>query len=375
MRFDLICVDDEITMTSLFQTVLDLINLETGLELRAKTYNNTLDVIRDLQENGVDAKIWLLDIMMPNGQKNGLDLAKIIRSCRKDTFIYAFTALNSSLIMEKYATNGLLDGAYNKSGSPLDVILRDLISRHLHPSLNHEIDENQMEVVREIDLDQADDWSRLGGAIQRDATPDFTMPVMTTTKAGEPSDKGNALPLTKPDITQKIDNIFGELSEDIKRSPATPVASPLSRSKSTSSPNPATPEVPRSQPAPSQSKPTAQPSHPAPSRRAEHPAPKTFDLQSLKTNPRGEQSNKETQINAPRHPASEKKSSSPARIKSIEQPVSLIDQTPVEHKAEITEAQKSKNVVLPFWFLLVLSVYMLGSGVVGVLLLFLSLKP
>jgi len=132
MTYDIICVDDETHMTSMFKSVINFIFEEAGTTLRINTYNSTNDVLRDIQEKKVSAKVWLLDIMMQRGELNGVELAERLRMLfpSQKMYIYAFTALNPNVIVERYAKGGTFDGAFNKSQRPLEATVREIIDTH-----------------------------------------------------------------------------------------------------------------------------------------------------------------------------------------------------------------------------------------------------
>lgn len=175
-QYDIICIDDETFMTTMFTNVMELIFEEIGTSLKIKTYNSTDEALRDVNEKNLSAKVWLLDIMMQKGQINGVEMAEKLRRAfpgRKDMYIYAFTALNPNVIMERYTTGGVFNGAYNKSQHPIDATLRAIVTNHFSEYIPQD-----NEVIDELpDFDDYVFTRKIDASVSEEAAPKKTFTI------------------------------------------------------------------------------------------------------------------------------------------------------------------------------------------------------
>lgn len=145
-QFDIVFVDDEIQVTSLLSSFMEIFYGET--DFTWKTFNNPLKAIEELRDGELTSKVWLIDLMMP-GDVDGVVLAEEVRKSisNHNAIIYAYTALSvsSSTVMEvvvRVTDDGLkvFNGVYNKQMTP-DVLLDKIVSSHLmQAKQNNDID-------------------------------------------------------------------------------------------------------------------------------------------------------------------------------------------------------------------------------------------
>ena len=88
LNYDVVIIDDEVSVTDIFQQYI----IYKYKDWRFRTFNNAQmahDAIRDGQ---IAAKVWVIDMMMPN--KNGADIAIAVRDQQgSDPVVLAYTAL------------------------------------------------------------------------------------------------------------------------------------------------------------------------------------------------------------------------------------------------------------------------------------------
>ena len=88
-NYDVVIIDDEVSVTDIFQQYI----LYKYKNWRFMTFNNSQMAYTAIANGQLDAKVWVIDMMMPN--KNGADIAEAIRSEGGQTpVILAYTALD-----------------------------------------------------------------------------------------------------------------------------------------------------------------------------------------------------------------------------------------------------------------------------------------
>ena len=88
-NFDVIYIDDEPTMTDIFNQFVTY----KFKHWRACAYTNSQELYEKILSNEVSAIVWIVDIMMP--QKNGTEIAEVVsRECQPGTVILGYTALD-----------------------------------------------------------------------------------------------------------------------------------------------------------------------------------------------------------------------------------------------------------------------------------------
>lgn len=119
--YDVIYVDDEDTLTSLFNRLSQTIYPGK----RVRTYTDIGDLLDDLRNRRVVARNWLVDIMMRKMDINGYQIAEEVRKKYGNKVrVYYYTALNEAAVKTnpsvKYA-NGVF---YKCQDTPMDVLER-----------------------------------------------------------------------------------------------------------------------------------------------------------------------------------------------------------------------------------------------------------
>lgn len=86
--YDVIIIDDEVSVTDIFQQYI----LYKYKNWRFITFNNSQMAYNTISEGQLDAKVWVIDMMMPN--KNGADIAEAVRESQgSEPVVLAYTAL------------------------------------------------------------------------------------------------------------------------------------------------------------------------------------------------------------------------------------------------------------------------------------------
>ena len=119
-KFDVIFVDDEISLTEIFQHYV----LWKYKEWRFVTFTNSVMVYNEVVNDALSAKVWIIDMMMPD--KNGAELAQVIRKKNGETpVLLAYTALDrQALQSQDQYREGLhyFDRVINKKEDLADVL-------------------------------------------------------------------------------------------------------------------------------------------------------------------------------------------------------------------------------------------------------------
>lgn len=102
-EYDLIIIDDEVSVTDIFQQYV----LWKYAHWRFMTFSNPQIVFDAIVKGQMRAKVWVIDIMMPN--KNGTEIAEAIRQHHGDeSVLLAYTALDRhSLDTHEAYRNGM----------------------------------------------------------------------------------------------------------------------------------------------------------------------------------------------------------------------------------------------------------------------------
>ena len=98
-EFDVIIIDDEVNVTQIFQQYF----LWKYKDWRYQTFNNPVDLLDSIENDNLQAKVWIIDIMMP--VINGVEIATAIRRLNGQApIVLAYTALDRVLLYteEKY---------------------------------------------------------------------------------------------------------------------------------------------------------------------------------------------------------------------------------------------------------------------------------
>lgn len=87
-NYDVVIIDDEVSVTDIFQQYM----LYKYKDWRFMTFNNSQLAHTAILNGQIDAKVWVIDMMMPN--KNGADIAEAVRESQgSDPVVLAYTAL------------------------------------------------------------------------------------------------------------------------------------------------------------------------------------------------------------------------------------------------------------------------------------------
>ena len=87
-EYDVIIIDDEVSVTDIFQQYI----LFKYKDWRFMTFNNSQIAYDTIANGQLQAKVWVIDMMMPN--KNGADIATAVRGTQGDApVVLAYTAL------------------------------------------------------------------------------------------------------------------------------------------------------------------------------------------------------------------------------------------------------------------------------------------
>jgi DNA-binding NtrC family response regulator len=87
--YDVIFIDDEVSLTDIFQQYV----IWKYKEWNFMTFNNSQTAFNAIVDDRVSARVWIVDMMMP--QKNGAEIAEAIRSRNgQGPVILAYTALD-----------------------------------------------------------------------------------------------------------------------------------------------------------------------------------------------------------------------------------------------------------------------------------------
>ena len=77
-NYDVVIIDDEVSVTDIFQQYL----IYKYKDWRFVTFNNSLMAHEAISNGQISAKVWVIDMMMPN--KNGADIAEVVREVQGD---------------------------------------------------------------------------------------------------------------------------------------------------------------------------------------------------------------------------------------------------------------------------------------------------
>jgi DNA-binding NtrC family response regulator len=86
--YDVVIIDDEVSVTDIFQQYI----IFKYKDWRFMTFNNSQMAYDTITNGQLEAKVWVIDMMMPN--KNGADIATAVRKNQGDApVVLAYTAL------------------------------------------------------------------------------------------------------------------------------------------------------------------------------------------------------------------------------------------------------------------------------------------
>ena len=87
-EYDVVIIDDEVSVTDLFQQYI----IWKFPDWRFMTFNNSQIAHTAISNGHLLAKVWVIDMMMPN--KNGADIAEVVREMQgAKPVLLAYTAL------------------------------------------------------------------------------------------------------------------------------------------------------------------------------------------------------------------------------------------------------------------------------------------
>ena len=88
LDYDVVIIDDEVSVTDIFQQYI----IYKYKDWRFMTFNNSQMAHSTIASGQIKAKVWVIDMMMPN--KNGADIAEAVREAQGgDPVVLAYTAL------------------------------------------------------------------------------------------------------------------------------------------------------------------------------------------------------------------------------------------------------------------------------------------
>jgi response regulator RpfG family c-di-GMP phosphodiesterase len=88
-RYDVIYVDDEPTMTTIFNQVVNM----KYQQWRAITFNDPQALYTRIEARSISARVWIVDLMMP--EKNGIQIAQAVRATGDfSAVLIGYTALD-----------------------------------------------------------------------------------------------------------------------------------------------------------------------------------------------------------------------------------------------------------------------------------------
>jgi DNA-binding NtrC family response regulator len=116
-KYDLIFVDDEMGITVLFNTVVQM----QFPQLVYTSFNDSEAVYEMVNQKLIQSKVWILDIMMP--RRNGVEIADLIRQVDPEAIIIGYTALDPvSLKLDYGPKASAFKNILSKSASVFEVI-------------------------------------------------------------------------------------------------------------------------------------------------------------------------------------------------------------------------------------------------------------
>jgi DNA-binding NarL/FixJ family response regulator len=101
-RYDVVYVDDEPTMTTIFNQV---VNLKYQM-WRTTAFTDSLALFDRIQARSITSRVWVIDLMMP--ERNGIQIAQAIRASGDfSAVLIAYTALDAQDIgrREEFSAN------------------------------------------------------------------------------------------------------------------------------------------------------------------------------------------------------------------------------------------------------------------------------
>ncbi len=88
-HYDVVYVDDEPTMTTIFNQVVNL----KYQNWRSISFNDSQILFERIEAGNISASVWIIDLMMP--EKNGVQLARAIRGGGdSEAVLIGYTALD-----------------------------------------------------------------------------------------------------------------------------------------------------------------------------------------------------------------------------------------------------------------------------------------
>jgi CheY-like chemotaxis protein len=103
-RYDIIYVDDEPTMTTIFSQVVSM----KYPQWRSITFNDSQSLYTRIEARSISSRVWIVDLMMPG--KNGIQIAQAIRASGDfSAVLVGYTALDPQSLGRKEEFSPALD--------------------------------------------------------------------------------------------------------------------------------------------------------------------------------------------------------------------------------------------------------------------------
>jgi DNA-binding NarL/FixJ family response regulator len=103
-RYDVIYVDDEPTMTTIFNQVVNL----KYQQWRTIAFNDPSILFDRIEARNITSRVWIIDLMMP--EKNGIQIAQAVRATGDfSTVLIGYTALDPQALGRSAEYSAALD--------------------------------------------------------------------------------------------------------------------------------------------------------------------------------------------------------------------------------------------------------------------------
>jgi len=103
-HYDVVYVDDEPTMTTIFNQVVNL----KYQHWRTIAFNDSQALFERIEAHSISASVWIIDMMMP--EKDGIQIANAIRRMGDfNAVLIGYTALDPQVLGRSEKYNGALD--------------------------------------------------------------------------------------------------------------------------------------------------------------------------------------------------------------------------------------------------------------------------
>jgi len=121
--YDVVFIDDEEFLTEIFKHFVGR-KYDTW---RCTTFSDSTKAYKQIMDEGLSARVWIVDLMMP--EMNGAQIAEAIRSRQNgnETLVIAYTAMERSEMLrheELRSRMGLFDWIMNKRSMLPEILLQ-----------------------------------------------------------------------------------------------------------------------------------------------------------------------------------------------------------------------------------------------------------